>query len=179
VYLERRDSTVEQDQFSMFHPVDGDGAPAHSQAMRAAVLTVAAMEFARKIAADDGTMPPDTLRGELVNSDARKWLFYATRLPGLGVDRMERYAPNDTVAVLRRGHVFLLSLPKVLHLSAIHSAYQEILQASEEPCPSTVCTLTADERNYWASVLNFFHFPNPFLIPFRNSLDCHSCANFL
>ncbi|AEO68274.1 polyketide synthase [Thermothielavioides terrestris NRRL 8126] len=150
VYLERRDSTIEADQFSLFHPVEG--APAHSQAMRAAVLTVAAMEFARRVA--DGTMAPDTLHGEPVNSEGREWLFYATRLPAPGLDRMERYPPNHTVAVLRRGHIFLLSLPdgqSPLHLSAVRAAFQEILRASEEPRPS-VCTLTADDRDSWASI---------------------------
>lgn len=156
VYLERREPLPEQGPFTFIHPVD---APAHSQARRAATVTVAAMDFARRLANNE--VAPDTLHGEPLSAEGRGWLFYATRRPGLGVDRMERHSPNHTVAVLRRGHVFELKLPdadQALDLSAVETAYDEILQFSGEP-GSSVCTLTADDRNSWASVRITFSFP--------------------
>ncbi|TGJ82436.1 hypothetical protein E0Z10_g6319 [Xylaria hypoxylon] len=147
VYLERREPLPETGQFTFSHPLN---APQHSQAERAAIVTLAAIRFARQLA--EGKIPVDTLNGEPLSTHGRDWLFYATRLPGYRVDRIEAFAPSDTVAVLRRGHVFQLSLPKTdqdLDLQRLHSTYIEIVKASEVQTPP-VCTLTADERNSWA-----------------------------
>ncbi|KAK7752884.1 Type I Iterative PKS [Diatrype stigma] len=147
IYLQRREPLQDYSEFSVGHPVE---APAHSQAMRAAILTVAVIDFSRRLAAGD--IPPDTLHGEVLTGDARDWLFYATRRPAVGLDHMEDYAPNQRVAILRRGHVFHLKLPgpdTPLDLSAVYATYEKILHASEEPRVS-ICTLTADERDSWA-----------------------------
>ncbi|KAK6953661.1 hypothetical protein Daesc_005966 [Daldinia eschscholtzii] len=147
VYLERREPLPETGQFTFIHSVN---APTHSQATRATILTVAAINFARSLA--NGEIGPDILHGKPLTSEGRDWLFHATRRPGLGVDRMERYTPNHTVAVLRRGNVFRLTLPESnqpLHLPTVYAAYESILKESEQPC-LPVCTLTADERDSWA-----------------------------
>ena len=92
------------------------------------------------------------MHGEFLTPEARDWLFYATRRPAVGQDRMERYAPNQTIVILRRGHVFQLTLPDgPLDLAAVHLTIQEILKASVDIRPQ-VCTLTADDRNSWAQV---------------------------
>lgn len=151
IYLQRREPLQDYSEFSVGHAVD---APAHSQAMRAAILTVAVIDFSRRLAAGD--IPPDTLHGEVLTGDARDWLFYATRRPAVGLDHMENYAPNQRVAILRRGHVFHLVLPgpdTPLDLSAVYATYEEVLRASEKPRPS-IGTLTADERDSWAKVCN-------------------------
>ncbi|WP_297842147.1 choline/carnitine O-acyltransferase [Pseudomonas sp.] len=127
-------------------------APKHSQVMRAAILTVAAMEYARLIAT--GELAPHMLNGVHASSTARDWLFYANRRPGVGIDHMERHAPNQNVVVLRRGHVFLLDLPGFdtsLQLAAVQSAYTDIMQTSQQAC-ALVCTLTGDYRDSWAVV---------------------------
>ncbi|KAI1175097.1 polyketide synthase [Nemania sp. FL0916] len=147
VYLERREPLPETGPFTFIHPIN---APTHSQASRAAIITTAAMDFARWLA--KGEIAPDMLHGEPLSAEGRKWLFYATRRPGPGVDHMERYAPNHTIAVLRHGHVFQLHLPsshEPLDPSAVYAAYIKILQESGEVLPS-ICSLTADERDSWA-----------------------------
>lgn len=149
VYLMRREPIPETGPFTFIHPLD---LPSHSQPKRAAILTVAALDFARRLA--QGRIAPDTLHGEPLTAEGREWLFYATRRPGLGVDSMERHTPNHVVAVMRRGHVFQLTLPdrgQLQSLSAVHQAYDHILKLSEDSSPS-VCTLTADGRNSWAQV---------------------------
>ncbi|KAG6368279.1 hypothetical protein INS49_002483 [Diaporthe citri] len=149
VYLMRREPIPETGPFTFIHPVE---LPSHSQARRAAILTVAALDFARRLA--EGKVAPDTLHGEPLTVEGREWPFYATRRPGLGVDSMERHTPNHMVAVMRRGHVFQLTLPdhgQPQSLPAVHQAYDHILELSEDPCPS-VCTLTADGRDSWAQV---------------------------
>ncbi|KAK3942538.1 putative polyketide synthase protein [Diplogelasinospora grovesii] len=151
VYLERREPLQDYSTFFVGHPID---APVHSQATRAAVLTIAGIEFARQISA--GNLAPDTLHGVSVTTEARYWLFYTARRPGTGVDRMDRFTPNQTVAVLRRGHVFQISFPDQdtpLHLPAVYAAYDNILRISDEPKP-TVCTLTADDRESWVTFRN-------------------------
>lgn len=149
VYLERREPLPEQGPFTFIHSIQ---APVHSQARRAAILTIAAFDFIRLLARGD--IATDTLHGEPITTEGRNWLFYATRRPGIGVDRMERHAPNHTVAVLRRGHVFQLRLPDVeqaLDMLAVTRVYDDILTASCDAIPP-VCTLTADERDSWALV---------------------------
>ncbi|KAI0388909.1 polyketide synthase [Xylariaceae sp. FL0594] len=146
VYLERREPLPETGQFTFIHPIR---APTHSQAERAAIITVAAIDYARRLARNE--IPPDMLHGEPLSAEGRDWLFYTTRRPEVRVDRMERFEPNHTIAVLRRGHVFQVDLPATepLGIGAVCATYSEILKLSDDPVLS-VCTLTADERDSWA-----------------------------
>ncbi|KAI1212191.1 polyketide synthase [Annulohypoxylon truncatum] len=151
IYLERREPLQDYSEYTVGHALD---APAHSQAERAAIVTTAAVNYSRRLST--GNIAPDTVHGMPVNTEARNWLFYATRKPGLEKDCMERYAPSQNVAVLRRGHVFQLMLPDPnmpIHLPAVLAAYIAILEASEEPQLS-ICTLTADERSSWTMMRN-------------------------
>jgi acyl carrier protein len=160
IYLGRREPLQDYSEFTVGHPVD---APAHSQSLRAAIVTVAAAEFARQLAS--GEIPIDTLNGLPVSGEARNWLFWATRRPDNEVDYMERHTPSDTVIVLRRGHVFQLGLPSSnvpLQVAAVRAAFDDIMGLSEEPAPY-VCTLTAGDRQSWflVSILPLFR-PCPF-----------------
>lgn len=149
VYLERREPLPETGQFTFIHPVD---APSHSQITRATVLIVATFDFSRRLSR--GELEQDTLQGQRLSDEGRKWLFYANRYPGLGIDRMKRFVPNHTVVVLRRGHVFQLSLPedtKSVRFGAVYAALDQILRLSNDHLPA-ICTLTADERNSWSLV---------------------------
>lgn len=149
IYLERRDPLQDYSMFSVVHPLDG---PNHTQALRAAVLTVAAIEFVHRLGR--GEVAPDTLHGVTLSDQARGWLFYANRRPGFGADCMERFPASEAVAVLRRGHVFQLSLPsaqETLSLSSVHASYQDIIRSSEVAVDA-FCTMTADSRDAWASV---------------------------
>ena len=144
IYLERREPLQDYSTFSIVHPVD---APTHTQAMRAALVTIAGLIFIQDLA----TNRP---RGIDVRSEALDWMFYTVRQPGIGVDRVARFTANETVAVLRRGHVFQLMLGDVsgpLSVPAMHKAYSAIIDASEGS-KKPVCALTADERSSWASV---------------------------
>ncbi|KAI0874587.1 Choline/Carnitine o-acyltransferase-domain-containing protein [Hypoxylon argillaceum] len=99
--------------------------------MRAALLTVAAMEFADEQASD--TLASDFTRGVGLRNNPQNWLFYATRRPELGVDR--------TLALGNTG------VP--LSLRAIKASCTTIIDSSDHAQPP-VCTLTADERDSWA-----------------------------
>ncbi|KAJ3572452.1 hypothetical protein NPX13_g5041 [Xylaria arbuscula] len=147
VYLERREPLPETGQFTFVHPLN---APAHSQVTRATVITVAAIDFASRLARTE--IAPSALHGKTLSTEGRDWIFYATRHPYTGVDEMVRFDPNYTIAVLRRGHVFKINFPRnieVPNFAAVHATYTEILAASEDTV-SSICTLTADDRDSWA-----------------------------
>ncbi|KAI8950515.1 hypothetical protein F4801DRAFT_343535 [Xylaria longipes] len=149
IYLQRREPLQDYSLFAIIHPVE---APTHSQAMRAALLTVAAIQFADGQAS--GVPRSDSTRGVGVRSDAQNWLFYATRRPEVGVDRIVCSPPNRSVVVLRRGHVFQLALGDAgasLSLSAMETSYTAIIDSSND-IQMRVCALTADERDSWALV---------------------------
>lgn len=146
VYLKRREPLQNYSTFSLVHP---STAPSHSQTVRATILTIAAINFARRLVA--GEMALDELHGAPLDSESRNWLFYATRRPGSVVDHMERHPWNHNIVVLRRGHVFQITLPdtnEVIKPSAMHATYRAILDASENP-QVAVSNFTADERKSW------------------------------
>ncbi|OTB10941.1 hypothetical protein K445DRAFT_370740 [Daldinia sp. EC12] len=66
VYLERREPLPETGQFTFIHPVN---APTHSQATRATILTVAAINFARSLA--NREIGPGMLHGKPLTSEGR------------------------------------------------------------------------------------------------------------
>lgn len=149
VYLKRREPLQDYSTFSLVHPAT---APSHSQALRATILTIAAINFARRLAA--GEMAPDELHGAPLDGEYRNWLFNATRRPGLVVDHMERHPWSHNIVVLRRGHVFQITLPEIeedIKPSAIHATYKAILDASEDP-EIAVSSFTADERWSWSHI---------------------------
>ncbi|KAK8000576.1 hypothetical protein PG990_013176 [Apiospora arundinis] len=148
IYLKRREPLQDYSEFTVGHPLD---APVHSQARRAAIVTIAAAEFARRLAA--GQIPADTLHGMPMSGESRDWLFWSTRRPGAEVDHMERYVSSrsHSVVVLRHGHVFELELPERnvhLQVAGLEAAFEEVLGLSEESVPS-LCSLTAGDRNSW------------------------------
>lgn len=149
VYLERREPLQDYSTFILVHPAS---APSHSQTARAAILTIAALEFSRQISS--GELTPDELHGAPLDSRYREWLFNAIRRPGPDMDRMERFPRNQNIVVLRRGHVFEMAMPRLhetIELAAIHGAYKNILAASEER-QTDVSSLTADDRESWAHI---------------------------
>ncbi|KAI0442664.1 polyketide synthase [Xylaria telfairii] len=149
IYLNRRDPLQDYNEFSLVHPLN---APSTSQALRAAILCTATIEFARRLAA--GEVAPDTMHGAIIDNEAHGWIFYCTRQPRADSDQMERYAISETFAVLRRGHIFQVQLPgleETVNIETMHAAFHDILQLSEDP-KTPICILTSDERDSWASL---------------------------
>ncbi|KUI60431.1 Lovastatin diketide synthase LovF [Cytospora mali] len=149
IYLKRREPLQDYSTFFLVHPIT---APSHSQTVRATVLTVAAIDFARRLAA--GEMALDELHGRPLDGEPRNWLFHTTRRPGSVVDYMERHPWSHNIVVLRRGHIFQITLPdpsEAINLSAIHATYRGILDLSEDP-QVAVSSFTADERKSWAHI---------------------------
>ncbi|KUI60224.1 Lovastatin diketide synthase LovF [Cytospora mali] len=144
LYLDRREPLQDFGQFVLGFPAE---APSRSQAETAAVITATVFGFSRRLAA--GLVEPDVVHGISICPRARDWLFHSTRIPGVDGDRMAKSSRNETVIVLRRGHVFELTVSDSCDLTGIFRAYISIIEASDKP-RLPICTLTSDNRDSWA-----------------------------
>ncbi|KAJ8067959.1 hypothetical protein OCU04_003540 [Sclerotinia nivalis] len=125
----------------------------HSQAERAAIISLSAWNFKQRM--DTDNLEQDYLNEEPLCMDSLKWIFNANRIPQKTTDKMHKYADNDYFVVLRRGHVFKARLAKNMSQESTYmllkKTFLTILRLSEEKIPA-VATLTADERNSWAEL---------------------------
>ncbi|KAF7445064.1 Polyketide synthase module protein [Pyrenophora tritici-repentis] len=148
LHLKRRYPLVP---FSSFLGTHFDSAAPHSQSQRAAALTRALCEFKRDL--DYRRLKPDFL-GERPNcGHSLTWLFNALREPNVGCDKMMRYAGKEHVAVLRRGHLFKVSLldgDSIVSYQKLEATYQKIIDLSLDEKHWTGI-LTTDNRDSWAT----------------------------
>lgn len=149
LYLKRRYPIVP---FSSFLGTHFDSAIPHSQAQRAATLTRALSEFKRDL--DSRKLKPDFL-GERPNcGHSLTWLFNALREANVGCDKMMRYPGREHVAVLRRGHLFSVSLlegDEIIPYQKLKATYQAIIDLNLDEKLWTGI-LTTDNRDSWATV---------------------------
>ncbi|PKX94848.1 choline/carnitine O-acyltransferase [Aspergillus novofumigatus IBT 16806] len=102
---------------------------------------------------DSRKLEPDFL-GERPNCGySLTWLFNALREPNVGCDKMMRYSGVEHIAVLRRGHLFRVSLREgddIASYPKLKATYQAILDLSLEERLWTGI-LTTDNRDSWAT----------------------------
>ena len=150
IYLERRDPTHPFTTFCGAHLLTD---VPHSQAERAAIISVAAFNFKQQIEA--GTLEQDFMNEEPLDMSSLKWIFNAVREPCTGVDKMQKYPGNDYFVALRQGHVFKVLLKdgsEPASFLKLKATFDAILDSPEQDLLS-VASLTAEERNAWAKVL--------------------------
>ncbi|KAL8953176.1 MAG: hypothetical protein Q9222_000949 [Ikaeria aurantiellina] len=149
IYLERRDPVHPCGTFFASHI---STETAHSQAERAAIIAVAALEFKNMV--EGNTLEQELLNGEPICTQSMRWLFSAVREPGMGVDQMHRYNDCEYMVAIRRGHFFKVSLrhgsERVSH-ARLQAAINHVIICSEDKQIS-VASLSADERDSWARV---------------------------
>lgn len=149
IYLERRDPIHPTGIFYGGHLLSN---VLHTQAERAAVLAIAALEFKHSVEA--GTVERDYVNGEPICMDSLHWLFNTVREPRIGIDKMLRSPGHDYIIALRHGHLFKIPLKSGsdnVPYWRLKAAFEQVLTSSKDRRPS-VATLTADERNSWAKV---------------------------
>ena len=123
-----------------------------TQAEKAAVLAVAALQFRASVAS--GTVREDNINDERVCLESLPWFFNAVREPGQATDIMRKAPGYDHIIVLRRGHIFKVQIGVGLSMNAFakfKAAFERVLEYSEDRQLS-LATLTADERSSWAQV---------------------------
>lgn len=116
----------------------------HSAAQRAAIVSVAALQFKLKLEAGG------------FNSEDFSWFFNATREPRRVEDKMVKYPSNDYVVAFRGGNPYKISLrngSEPASYEALKATFQSILDGERKP-KSWVGILAADDRDSWAEVSN-------------------------
>ena len=124
----------------------------HSQAERAAIITIAAMEFKTMI--DTQRVAADTLNDQPLCMYSLDWIFNASRKPRFEVDMMRRFPGNDFIVVMRHDHYFKVNLESEsqgLSYGTLLATFQAILEKTLPEAPS-VAALTAANRDTWAQV---------------------------
>lgn len=128
----------------------------HGQAEQAAIISLAAFQFKQRLEACK--LDPDFLNEQPLCMSSLEWIFNTSREPRIGVDRVQKFAKNDFLVVLRRGHIFKVTLKGErgnVPYTTLKMAFQEILgRASSNK--ASVASLTADERDSWTKVLISF-----------------------
>lgn len=129
-----------------------DAQTPHSQAERAAILTTVAFGFLQGMERNE--IGNDWLGSRPLCSDYWRWMFNAVRLPVVHCDKMKIISHSRYVAVLRKGHVFKITLQNEegnLPLEKAAAMFQKILDADVgENCWASI--LTTDFRDTWAVV---------------------------
>jgi acyl carrier protein len=125
----------------------------HTQAERAAVISVTAFKFKQDLEA--GQISPVYLNEMPLCMESQYWLFNATRVPHPGSDEVLKFVgpEYDYLIALRLGHFFIVPLMegnRIVSQEKLRSTFQRILELELED--SWVGLLTADERDSWATV---------------------------
>lgn len=124
----------------------------HAPAERAAIISQAAFQFKENLEA--GEIEYEIVNGQRKENDLYKWLFNATRVPGIKEDKMEKHKGNDFLVAFRRGHAFKIPLRDAagpIPYEMLKSHFQSILDM-EYQGDSWVSVLTMDNRDLWAEV---------------------------
>ncbi|KAJ4300383.1 hypothetical protein N0V88_003057 [Collariella sp. IMI 366227] len=118
----------------------------HTQVERAAVVTLAAYEFQKQVVKYE--VEPYWYFGMSSCTWQWRWLFNACREPGLDGDKMRIFEARDYVVVLRRGHVFKVSLLGATY-EGLKKTFAAIIRAVKDEGYWTGI-LTTDWRPSWA-----------------------------
>ena len=124
----------------------------HSQAERAALISVVAFEFKQRLEANE--LGPDFLNEQPLCMESLQWLFNSTRRPYVAIDQPQRFPGNNYLVALRRGHYYKIMLrdgDSNVSFATLESKFQGILAKDHEHAPS-VAALTACDRNDWTKV---------------------------
>ncbi|SPO04420.1 related to lovastatin nonaketide synthase [Cephalotrichum gorgonifer] len=139
--------------WSSFAGTDAFSKFPHSQAERATIVSLSALEFKHKLEA--GKLEPTVIGGRPQCMYQHGWLFNAFREPVVGVDKMRKMPSEDYIAVLRRGHLFRVNLVDefggAIAFPKLQATFQNIIDKVQDD-HSWVGILTADDRNSWAKM---------------------------
>lgn len=138
--------------FSTFAGSDTLSKFPHRQAERAAIISLAALEFKQKL--ESGRLKPTIIGGRPQCMYLHGWLFNSFREARPGIDEMRKMPSENYIAVLRRGHLFKVNLTddqgRHVPFAKLESTFQAVLDKVQDD--SWVGILTADERDSWAEV---------------------------
>lgn len=139
--------------WSSFAGTDAYSKFPHMQAERAAIVSLSALEFKRKLEAR--MLEATVIGGRPQCMYQHGWLFNTFREPVVGTDQMRKMPSENYIAVLRRGRLFKVDLVDsqgaTIRFIKLQATFQAILDKVQDNY-SWVGILTADDRNSWAEV---------------------------
>ena len=149
-YLRLRTPLVNGQIFFGTHPL---GSQPLTQAQRAAQITLAVLDFKRKLESTQVTQ--QIVGGQAVDLGFQRWLFNTCREPHPYEDRVIRHSVQDEYLVVRRyGQSFKIPLQSANGSNGFDSlelVYQKILDDTAKN-KEDLGLLTADHRDTWAQV---------------------------
>jgi acyl transferase domain-containing protein/NADPH:quinone reductase-like Zn-dependent oxidoreductase/NAD(P)-dependent dehydrogenase (short-subunit alcohol dehydrogenase family)/acyl carrier protein len=147
IHIERREPLQDHALFYIGHLTDG--APTHSQAERAAILTVATVNFKKRY--ETGVLEQNSLNGIPLCMETLKWMFNSFQEPRKELDQAQKYPSNNNVIVLRRGHLYEVSVSEEDNYTSLTALFTSIIESSEKSVPA-VSVLTSKRRDQWAEL---------------------------
>ncbi|EDO04615.1 hypothetical protein SS1G_07098 [Sclerotinia sclerotiorum 1980 UF-70] len=150
-FLRQRASLVATQSYFGTHP---NGRGLHTQAERAAIVTLAALKFKQRYESE--SLPKRELYGQSIDTYAYRYLFNVCREPHPNEDIIREYPSENYIVVFNNGHGYKIGLTKddeAITFSALKTTFEEIIYEPIEP-KSWVGILTADNRDDWAKARN-------------------------
>lgn len=145
IHLERREPLQDHALFYLGHLTDG--APGHTQAERAAIITVAALNFKKRL--ESGLLEQNSLNDVALCMETLQWLFHTSQEPGQEIDIARKYASNTNVVVMQRGHLYEIAVHEQDDYASLKGLFADIIRSSEQAMPP-VSVLTSKKRDDWA-----------------------------
>ena len=124
----------------------------HSTAERAAVISIAAFQFKKRLG--NGEAIAHVMNEQELDPSMQHWLFNTCRIPDMQVDQVQKFPDDDYIIVLRRGHFFKTALRESdgdISFNKLRSTFQHTLDTAPDQM-SRLGVLTADERAPWNEV---------------------------
>ena len=151
IHLQRREPLQDHALFYIGHLTDS--APRHTQAERAAIITVAALHFKKRL--EGGQLEQNALNGVPLCGETLQWLFHTTQELGLEVDRARKYLPSNNIVVMRKSRLYKVAVHEQDHHASLARLFADII-ASSEPSAATstpaVSVLTSKRRDECAAL---------------------------
>ncbi|XP_063156976.1 palmitoyl thioesterase CPT1C isoform X1 [Candoia aspera] len=129
--------------------------PTPIQAARAGNLVYAMLLYRRKLVREE--MKPSMVPNSFIPLCSAQWqrLFNTTRLPGVGLDKIQHLQDSDHIAVYHAGRLFRVWLyykGRLLEPCEFQAQFEAILSDPSPPLPGEekLPSMTAGERDPWA-----------------------------
>jgi len=121
----------------------------HTQAERAAIITVACLNFRTLCKAGD--IEREVVNEQILDAVQYQYLFNTSREPRIHEDVMVRYPDSEHIIAFRCGNAFKIPLTDMdvtISFRSLRTLFEQIIARKDLP-RSWVGVLTADSRNEW------------------------------
>ncbi|KAF7879371.1 hypothetical protein EAF04_000567 [Stromatinia cepivora] len=146
-FLRQRAPLVATQSYFGTHP---NGRSPHSQAERATIVTLAALNFKQRYETE--SLPKRELYGQSIDTYAYRYLFNVCREPHLNEDIIREYPNENYIVVFNNGHGYKINLTRndeAITFYELKTKFEKIISEPIVP-KSWVGILTADDRDNWA-----------------------------